>query len=70
MTAFAKRLIVEMETNQLTIANLAKKAGLNKYTIYAWIKDGKTPNAINAVAVATVLKTSVEYLITVEERNT
>jgi len=68
MTAFAKRVESEMIRQELTVKELSKKSGVTHWTIYSWFKDiAKIPNAVNAVAIAKVLNTSVEYLIIGEE---
>jgi transcriptional regulator with XRE-family HTH domain len=57
-----------MNRQELTVKELAKKSGVTHWAIHSWFKDlAKIPNAVNAVAVAKVLKTSVEYLITGED---
>ena len=68
-TPFAKRVYACMNLMGLTRKELAKKAGIDYSTLNAWFTvDRNIPNAVNAVAVAVVLNTSVEYLITGEER--
>ncbi|MCL2174453.1 MAG: helix-turn-helix domain-containing protein [Treponema sp.] len=68
-TPFAERILACMNLMGLSRKELAKKAGIDESTLNSWFKaERKVPNAVNAVAVATVLNTSVEYLITGEER--
>ncbi|MCL2210808.1 MAG: helix-turn-helix domain-containing protein [Treponema sp.] len=67
MKPFAERLYAEISRQELTIDKLAKKSGVSTWTILSWMKDGKTPRVDNAVAVAMVLNTTCEYLVTGED---
>lgn len=64
---FAKRLKNELRRNNMTQLSLAKKVGISISALRGYFDDGKMPRADNAVAIAQVLGTSVEYLITGNE---
>ena len=64
---FAERLKSEMKYHGMTQVNLAKKTGISFSSINGYLYEGKMPRADAAVAIAKVLGTSVEYLITGED---
>jgi transcriptional regulator with XRE-family HTH domain len=50
-------------------AELSRKAGIPKTTVYTWLRDKKkaVPDAVDAFFLARALGTTVEYLVTGEE---
>lgn len=61
---FWNRVKALLKQNKLTQENLAEKAGLNFNNLKQQIFYNRIPDAVQSVAIAQVLDTSVEYLVT------
>lgn len=61
---FWNRVKALLKQNKLTQENLAEKAGLNFNNLKQQIFYNRIPDAVQSVAIAQVLETSVEYLVT------
>jgi transcriptional regulator with XRE-family HTH domain len=64
---FWDRVKTLLKQNKLTQENLAEKAGLNFNNLKQQIFYNRIPDAVQSVAIAQVLNTSVEFLVTGEE---
>lgn len=65
---FRENLRQAISESGLFIKEIAAESGVKKRTIDKWVGSNPTiPSAIDAVNVARVLKTTVEYLVTGEE---
>jgi len=66
--SFGERIKYELEYLGMTQKELARKAGMNVFSIYDYCSNRKTiPRVDYAIAIAKVLGVSVEYLVTGEE---
>ena len=63
MREFATRLRHRMEYLGLNQMELAKRSGVTRPAISAWLTRRNTPTAINIVKIAKVLAVKPEYLI-------
>jgi len=55
-----KAAVRDQRTTQEWVAG---KAGISFFTLRGWIAKGRLPDAVEAVAIARVLGTTVEYLV-------
>ena len=67
MATFSERLSTLLETKDVSGRDLARKIGVTTGTISGW-KKGAWPTADKAVRLAEYFDTSVEFLVTGEER--
>ncbi|MDR3172084.1 MAG: helix-turn-helix domain-containing protein [Treponema sp.] len=61
---FWEHIKEEIKRQNTTQEWVAKKAGISFNTFQGWISKGIYPRVDDAVRIATVLNTSVEYLVT------
>ncbi|WP_321991496.1 helix-turn-helix domain-containing protein [Marispirochaeta aestuarii] len=64
MTHFTQNIIKRMNEIGISQAKLAQKIGKSRSTINGWINAGFEPKTVEAVAIASALNTTVEYLVT------
>lgn len=60
---FIDRLEIILEGQDLTVAELARKAGISKQTIYSWKKRGVEPSITFVTAIADCLGLSLDFLV-------
>lgn len=70
MNIFLERLKDEISYQGLTQKELAERTEISVNTIRGWFSKDLVPDVFNAVKVAKVLNTTVEYLVTGENDNT
>ncbi|ORC37405.1 hypothetical protein B4O97_03635 [Marispirochaeta aestuarii] len=61
---FLDRVKIEVRKQKITQEWLAEKAGISYSTFKGWKSKGRVPNVYQAVDIAKILGTSVEYLVT------
>lgn len=69
MNIFLERLKDEISYQGLTQKELAERTEISVNTIRGWFSKDLVPDVFNAVKVAKVLNTTVEYLVTGENDN-
>lgn len=69
MELFAERLERLLKQNKITQTALADRVGIRRPTISDWKKNGSYPTADIAVKIAAALNTSVEFLVTGNDKN-
>jgi len=69
MNIFLERLKDEISYQGLTQKELAERTEISVNTIRGWFSKDLVPDVFNAVKVAKVLNTTVEYLVTGENNN-
>ncbi len=64
MLRFWQNVKDELEYNLLTQKELTKKIEISYNTMQSWITKNRLPDVEQALKIATVLNTSIEYLVT------
>ena len=64
MISFWQNVKDELEYQNLTQKDLAKAISESYNTLQTWIKNDRYPDAWQAVNIAKILRTSVEFLVT------
>ena len=64
MISFWQNVKDELEYQNLTQKDLAKAISESYNTLQTWIKNDRYPDARQAVNIAKILRTSVEFLVT------
>ncbi|MBR1721461.1 MAG: helix-turn-helix transcriptional regulator [Treponema sp.] len=64
MISFWQNVKDELEYQNLTQKELAKAISESYNTLQTWIKNDRCPDARQAVNIAKILRTSVEFLVT------
>ena len=60
---FAERLNGLMQDRHMKIAELCRRIGVTRMSVYAWIGAKKMPSAKSLAMIADVLETSTDYLL-------
>ena len=60
------RIIELRKTQQFSQEELADKLGVSRQSVSKWETDACAPDAYNLIALAKILNTSVEYIVTGE----
>ena len=63
------RLKELLKSQKITQEKLCKSCGISIATFVSWIHNERLPDLNSAVKIAAFLNTSVEYLVTGEDRN-
>jgi len=60
---FHERLDMILESQDMTVADLARKSGISKQTIYTWKKRGVAPSIDFVTIIADTLGLSLDFMI-------